>query len=720
MGGIFESDSLIDTYIFETAQIINQLEEAILLAEQEGIFLEEAIHLIFRLMHTVKGSSAMMGYTEISSLSHAMEDLFFYLRENPAVTYDLSSLTDLLFAGIDFMKVELEKVKNKDLVDGKAEALIESIKAFLCLMRQQSGQVIDDHKHDNRLETPISTANVHGRNHFCTTLRFMTDAGMENLRLLAVTRNLHEIAEEVLCRPDESLTDEEANAWIREKGAQIEFFTSHDLLEVTAYLQETVFLESLVVDELDDAACSEHESEYEINDKSKDTSKNIVKSTSPIGSSQAPAWEREDGPTSSVSDRDFERTNKIVQSYNSNSSFCGQNYISVQVEKLDRLMDLVGEMVITKAMVIQNPEVNRLEIESFQKASRQLQKITSELQDMVMAIRMVPLSATFLKMQRIVRDMCRKLDKKVELVVIGDETEVDKNVIEKISDPLMHIIRNAIDHGIEEAEHRIKAGKSVTGTVILEAKNVGNEVLVTVRDDGRGINRTNVYQKARDMGLLELSMEEMSEREINQLILHPGFSTKAEITEFSGRGVGMDVVSKNIESIGGLVFVDSTEGKGTLVSLKIPLTLAIIEGMNILVGEAKYTVPIASIRESFRPDKERIFQDPDGNEMILVRGFVYPMIRLHTLYENETDIVQFTDGILLMVESESNVFCLFADCLVGEQQVVVKPLPAYLKKFKKIGGIGGCTLLGDGSISLVLDIGELGTLIRSKGEKQDG
>jgi two-component system chemotaxis sensor kinase CheA len=384
-----------------------------------------------------------------------------------------------------------------------------------------------------------------------------------------------------------------------------------------------------------------------------------------------------------------------------------QSIISVDVTKLDKLMDLMGEMVIAEAMVTQNPELQSLKLNSFYKAARQLQKITSEMQDMIMSIRMVPLSATFQKMHRIVRDMSRKLNKEVQLKLIGEETEVDKNIIEHISDPLMHLVRNSIDHGIEMADERAAAGKPREGHVTLEAQNAGSDVLVIVRDDGKGLNKEKILKKAIEHGLINKSESEMTDREIYNLIFLPGFSTNDSVTEYSGRGVGMDVVLKNLEAIGGSAAVDSTEGEGTVTTLKIPLTLAIIDGMNIRVGDARYTLPTVSIQETFRAKGSDTFQDTEGNEMIMVRGQCYPILRLHKIYAIQTEITDLTRGIMLMVEQDGKSVCLFADELLGQHQVVFKALPGYIKNTRKIDGLAGCTLLGDGSISLILNIGRL-------------
>jgi two-component system chemotaxis sensor kinase CheA len=364
-------------------------------------------------------------------------------------------------------------------------------------------------------------------------------------------------------------------------------------------------------------------------------------------------------------------------------------------------------MVIAEAMVIQNSDLKGLSLNNFYKSARQLNKITNEIQDVVMSIRMVPLSATFHKMHRIVRDMCKKLDKDVRLEIIGEETEVDKNIIEHISDPLMHLVRNALDHGLESKADRFASGKEQTGTVTLEAKNAGGDVLIIIKDDGTGIDKERVLQKAMDRGVLTKPAEEMLDKEIYNLIFLPGFSTNDSVSEFSGRGVGMDVVIKNIEAVGGSIGMESIKGKGTTITLKIPLTLAIIDGMNIKVGNSYYTIPTISIKEFFRPNERDVIRDIDSQEMIMVRGQCYPIVRLQKVYGIKDAKTAFCEGIIIMVEQDDHTVCLFADELLGQQQVVVKALPEYIGQIKKIKGLTGCTLLGDGNISLIIDVAGL-------------
>ena len=376
--------------------------------------------------------------------------------------------------------------------------------------------------------------------------------------------------------------------------------------------------------------------------------------------------------------------------------------ISVNIHKLDALMDLVGEIVITESMVTRCPELAGLPLDVFHKSANQLRKLTDELQDIVMSIRMLPIANTFQKMHRIVRDMGRRLGKEAELVLIGEETEVDKNLIDQLADPLMHLVRNAMDHGLETMEERVAAGKSPKGTVTLEARNDGGEIWISVRDDGKGLNRERILAKAREHGLTTKTDAELTDREIYGFVMLPGFSTKEKVSEFSGRGVGMDVVRENITRMGGSVSIESQWGRGSSVIIRIPLTLAIIDGMLVSVGEASYIIPTMAIRESLRADASRTIRDANGNELIMIRGEAYPMIRLDRRFGNEARAKRLDEGILIVIEHEETRLALFADELLGEQHVVVKPLPAY---FRQVRGISGCTILGDGSISLILDVG---------------
>jgi two-component system chemotaxis sensor kinase CheA len=684
------NDSLLDMYLFETSQNIELLEEIILISEKEDGYSDEAINEIFRHMHTIKGSSAMMLFHNIATLAHSIEDLFFFLREQQPQNIDSSTMTDLILDGVDFIKVELEKIRNGDKADGDAESLINKNRDFLELLKQTndnlSAKLPPQEKHPDSISRDDSPTH-NGKNAFKAIITFTEDCEMENLRALSVVNNLKDFAEDFHYIPNDIVENDHSAQRIRSNGFVIYVKTDCSYDELHQFFMNTIFLKELELFQITDEEFFKYEELV-----------TSINEPIPVKVEVQEKHEKQELHTTTT-----------------------QSIISVNVTKLDKLMDLVGEMVIAEAMVIQNPDLKAMiNIENFHKAARQLHKITTELQDTVMSIRMVPLSNTFHKMHRIVRDMSKKLDRQVKLELIGEETEVDKNIIEHISDPLMHLVRNAIDHGIESASERMANGKQTIGTITLEAKSAGNDVLIYIKDDGKGLNKEKLLAKGREQGLITKTENELTDKEIYNLIFIPGFSTKENISEFSGRGVGMDVVIKNIEAVGGSASVESVEGSGTTVILKIPLTLAIIDGMNVKVGNSCYTIPTTAIKESFRPRKKDYIKDPDANEMIMVRGDCYPILRLNECFHVKTTITDFTEGILIMVEQDEKVLCIFADELLGQQQVVVKALPNYIKNTRKIQGLSGCTLLGDGSISLILDIGGLISMNEQKADSMRG
>lgn len=672
------NDPMMEVFIFETSQQIEQLEQSVIDAEANKKYSDTSINEIFRIMHTIKSSSAMMLFNNISKVAHSTEDLFYFIRESKTKNIDMPSLSDIVLEGIDFIKLELEKIKNGDIADGVEDSLILKITDHLEVLKQNSNKVIVDKAEDSSKQQYYITSNKSSQqennNIFKVKIFFQDLCEMENIRAFTIIHNLRDLTEEFYFKPDDIIENNESSEIIRKEGFEIYLKTELTYKDMESFFDQFAFVDRRELAQLDS------DEEYKSNNKA-DNSGNSIEIQN---SEHVPE--------------------KEVQSVSNHQN---QSMISVNVKKLDKLMDLVGELVISEAMVTQNPDLKGLTLDNFDKAAQQLRKISSELQDTVMSIRMVPLGPTFFKMNRIVRDMSKKLNKEIHLDIIGEETEVDKNIIERIGDPLMHLVRNSIDHGIENIEERASVGKTNAGTITLEAKNVGSEVLIIIKDDGKGLNKQKIVNKAIENGVLNKSVEDMTDKEIFNLILLPGFSTKDAVTEFSGRGVGMDVVVKNIESVGGTIQVESVEGEGTTITLKIPLTLAIIDGMNIRVGKSRYTVSTTSIKESFRPKENQVFKDPDGKEMIMIRGCCYQILRLHSYFNVETTVTNINEGIILMMESETKTVCIFADELIGEQQVVVKSLPVYIKNIKKINGLGGCTLLGDGSVSLILDVNGL-------------
>lgn len=682
----FTGEPLAEMFVFETLQLLQQMEQLMLSSEKEKGFSQHTINEVFRIMHTIKGSSAMMMLDNIARLTHTIEDTFYYLREEKPKLMDYSSLYDLVFVSVDLINIEILKIKNGDTPDGDSNSLIHSWENYLLNLKQNSTiscetSIIEDNFIELAFPSPSINMQTAKKNSFVAVIHFEDGCEMENVRAFTILFKLKDIADVSLFTPQDLVDNEDSKDIIRTEGFKIQFESSLFYEEIESFFLQTIFLKSLELVRLN---TEEELKELLLNN---DLASEIELPEQIIHTSQTKTEIKSE-------DRDVTATlNK-------------QTMISVSVAKLDMLMDLVGEMVIAEAMVIQNPDLNGLELSNFKKSAIQLKKITNELQDIVMSIRMVSLSATFSKMNRIIRDMCRKLNKEVHLEIIGEGTEVDKNIIDHISDPLMHLVRNAIDHGIEPADERIAKGKQETGTVTLEAKNSGSDVVIIVRDDGGGLDKEKILQRAREHNLIS-NTTEMTDKEIFHMILLPGFSTNENVTEFSGRGVGMDVVSKNIEAIGGYLSVESEQGKGTIFTMKIPLTLAIIDGMNIMVGKEHYTIPTISIKEFFRPEQGDIIVDTDDNEMIMIRGQCYKLIRLNDLYHVTTGNTDNKEGIIIMLEQAEKAVCIVADKLLGQQQVVIKALPEYINKFKTIKGLAGCTLLGDGSISLTLDVAEL-------------
>ncbi|WP_325434906.1 chemotaxis protein CheA [Pseudomonas nitroreducens] len=378
--------------------------------------------------------------------------------------------------------------------------------------------------------------------------------------------------------------------------------------------------------------------------------------------------------------------------------------IRVSVEKIDSLINLVGELVITQAMLSQlSEDLDPAHFERLQQALAQLEHNTRDLQESVMSIRMLPISFIFSRFPRLVHDTSARLGKQVELILQGEHTELDKSVIEKLSDPLTHIVRNSIDHGIETPAERLAAGKPAQGSVKLAASHQGGSVVVEISDDGRGLSRERILAKAREKGLPV--HDGMTDAEVWQLIFMPGFSTAEAVTELSGRGVGMDVVRRNIQAMGGRIDIDSAPGMGTRMSIRLPLTLAILDGLIVAVEQVNYVVPLTYIVESLqaRADDVRGLAGEEST-VIRVRGEYLPLFSLNQLLRIGAEPMPPEQGIVVILESEGKSFALQVDELVGQQQVVIKSLE---QNFRRIDGIAGATIMGDGSVALILDVDAL-------------
>jgi two-component system chemotaxis sensor kinase CheA len=379
--------------------------------------------------------------------------------------------------------------------------------------------------------------------------------------------------------------------------------------------------------------------------------------------------------------------------------------IRVDTTKLDKLFELVGELITAESMVLNSPDLEGLKLDSFSKSFSGLNKISRDIQETVMMIRMIPLEGLFHKMTRLVRDLSRKFDKPVEFLSTGQDTEMDKNVIEQISDPLVHIIRNAIDHGLESPERRAASGKTATGTIHLDARYEGSEIWISVKDDGAGLDRERILAKAIERGMIKPDgAAGIPDKEVWAFIFEPGFSTADRVTEVSGRGVGMDVVKKNLERIRGKVDIRTAPDEGTEFILKIPLTMAIIEGITVRAGGNFYSIPLGDILEFFKVSPTQLTVAEKGEMAVALRGSVMPLVKLGEVFNIKNAILDPTQGIIIVVHSGGHNACILIDEVVGNQQIVVKSLSEYLGK---VEGISGCSILGDGTVSFIIDTGKL-------------
>ncbi|MBR3789790.1 MAG: chemotaxis protein CheA [Clostridia bacterium] len=692
-------EAMLDVFVHETDTMLEELDEVLIDSEKARNIDDDNINTIFRITHTIKGSAAMMNFEGMSNLAHSIEDVFYILRESPEklkIVFD--TIFDLVFQSSDFLKDELNQIRTGVYEPSDPSELIEKIHGQVAVLK---GEAPAEAPVEEAAQVESSAAPVEA-DEDSETLHIFFDDGcqMENIRGFMIVTQLEKVCDSVKTVPANIENDPETAAEIEKKGLFITIKPADALQEAIETVESALSVKS-----------------YEVVAKGEE-----VKAPEKAGKTETPEQIEAELKAAGIEEIKTEALAKEVAAVKAAAApqpkqnaktgakeNAKQSLLSVNQAKLDKLMDLVGEIVTTESMVARNPDIQDLKLDNFTKSLRELDKLTDELQDIVMSIRMVPLQGTFHKMSRIVRDMSKKLDKKVELVTIGEDTEVDKTINDAIVDPLMHMVRNAVDHAIESPERRRELGKPEMGTVTLHARNAGGEILIDISDDGSGLDPQKLIAKAKEKGILTKPESEYTEKEAFQLIMAAGFSTNTTVTEFSGRGVGMDVVRKNIEQINGSISINSVKDQGTTFTIKIPLTIAIVDGMNIGLGNNVFTLPITSIKQLFRlTDESSIVKNTNGAEMIMIRGECYPIYRLHKVFGIGDSEKPFTEGLLIHVESGNGNACFFADELLGEYQVVVKPFPVLFNHYglKKMG-LSGCSILGDGSISLIIDAATL-------------
>lgn len=665
-------ESMLDTYIFEENQLLEQLDEILMRTEKADSILPDDIAEIFRIMHTIKGSSSMMGLANMQKLSHAVEDLFSILRDKPETPYDKEILFGLVFDASDSLKNEIDVITDDSAELTDFTQQIAKIRAYAEVMKFSTESA----------KPPLSQENVFEQGESDEVLalhvKYSDTCFMPSVRAMLLLRSLGSVCEVTRTIPAD-LDADNANDIITQNGLYIKLICD-----------DKNAVQSIAKDAMDVVSAEWYE--------------NKAPQAAAPANEEKPAEQPKEQEKSQEEQKPADTSKKEQKSSHSADK---SSIISVKLSKLDALLDLVGEIVITESSVTSSPDLKAIEgsLERFNASARNLKKLTDELQDVVMSIRMVPVSNAFTKMSRVVRDMNQKLKKNVELVFVGQETEVDKSVVDILNDPLMHLVRNAVDHGIEEPDVRARNGKTEKPTVTLRAENESGEVVITVEDNGAGMDHLKILEKAKKKGILRKPENEYTKQEALSLIMKAGFSTNDKVTEYSGRGVGMDVVCQNIEKVGGKLVVESDLGVGSKFIIRIPLSLSITDVMQLAVGNTELSVPISSVKEIFKLKSETLVRDTEGTELVMIRNRCYPVIRLSEYFKIPTEVTELTEGIMLFCEDSHMRACLFADRLVGEQQIVVKPFSPLLTQYNITeNGLSGCSILADGSITLIADV----------------
>jgi two-component system chemotaxis sensor kinase CheA len=653
-------DPILQVFFEEAEELLQTYEEGVLGLEQAPHD-RELLHSIFRSAHTLKGNSSMLGFERIATLTHALEDLLVKLRGGESTPG--REVIDTLLAANDVLRDLMGRARSGD--DGE----IPEMAALVETLRAHAQSVGREPAAPTAAAAPAGAPPPVAETLY--EIRFAPPGdvlrrGVDPLRLLDALGTLGRLerleADPSALPPLESLDPETCylafHCWLRSAAPRADLESCFEFVDAPGAVQIT------------------------------------EPETSPAtaGRAGAPASPAPAVPSTA------ERLRAAVET--------DTQSIRVATDKVDRLVDLVGELVITQSMVAQ--AVHQLAADGFSperlaelsEAVDQMDRHSRELEERVMAVRMLPIRTVFGRFPRVVRDLAQSEGKLVHFETRGDETELDKTVIERIADPLVHLVRNAVDHGIESPADRRARGKPETGSLTLAAYQQGGSIFIEVVDDGRGLDRERILRKAVEVGLVS-SPEGMADEQVYALIWEPGFSTADKVTEVSGRGVGTDVVKRNVTALGGSISIQTTPGRGTTFRVKLPLTLAILEGQSLRVGREVYILPLATITESVRPTTETLRSVFSAGETFLMRGKVLPFLRLHRLFRVPEAVDDPTRGLMVVVEHDGHRVALLVDELLGQQQFVIKSLDS---NFHRVDGIAGATILGDGRVALILDV----------------
>lgn len=697
LGAGIDLSQFYQVFFEEAGENLERMEQLLLELDIEAAD-DEELNAIFRCAHSIKGGAATFGFSDVAELTHQMETLLDKLRRHELEP--TAQMVDVLLASGDALKAQLGRHQGSSSEVIDTTDLLANIRALVAGETPVAVIATPTVAHNSREQELEAAANAHAAR---IAGKYVLELTIGPLDKPGPAESVVELFKEIV----DLGTIEPVDGGMMQDGLRrfkvITASTEADLLDLFSFhvgREHVKFLPwggenvspgyGFFKDNPGAPQEAEPDPGYgffadapgapagDAATESKDAA--ASKAVTPAGAKPAAKAEAK-APAASLESAT----------------------LRVSVEKVDQLINLVGELVINQAMLAQNSrDLDNQVHQQLMAGLVDLERNTRDLQEAVMSIRMIPMSTVFNRFPRMLRDLASKLGKKVELVTQGEATELDKGLVEKITDPLTHLVRNSCDHGIELPADRVAKGKSETGTITLAASHQGGSIVIEVRDDGRGLSREKLLKKARERGLH--APDTFTDQEVWGLIFEPGFSTADQVTDVSGRGVGMDVVKKNITALGGTVEIDSAEGYGMRVAVRLPLTLAIMDGMSVGVGEEVYILPLSSVVESFQVQPEMIKTIGGSGRVVEVRQEYMPVVELERVFDVPRFDFEHVSSIMVVVEAEGGRIAMLVDELLGQQQVVVKNLEA---NYRRVNDVSGATIMGDGRVALILDVGSL-------------
>lgn len=705
------SKDLKNIFFEEVDELLAKIESCLLQLEQDP-FQDELIDEIFRSVHTIKGSGAFFEINNLGEFSHKLEDALDALRSQDKNIIDGEAI-ELMFKSLDVLRliIDSDKEGNKDLqmqLEGITGELMQEIENLVGKTNSaghdgtaEEGLLADFKDHLGIISQSIEE----GKNLFSIKVELAGSSLSEGLDPLSFLRNLNKngsIIDNLSSYRDIPELSELDLKKLYLNKMHILYATKDPVDTINDILEFAGHKGNITVEEIgeNDLAAFLRNNADTGSNRVKQLGELLVEDGLVQKSDLEEALAKQQRPIGEILVEDKKITRDQLQEALNRQESQGVKRTSIKVNssKLDALVDLVGELVISHSLVMQSPILKQNSDAYLAANASQLGKVIGEMQDQIMALRMIPISDNFNRANRIIRDVCAQLKKQVKLTVFGEDTEIDKNIADDLNEVLVHILRNAVDHGIETPKERQRAGKPESGRVQLVAYPQGGNIIIEIKDDGRGLDKEKIIAQAKDRGI---DVDPDNDAQLFRLIFDPGFSTAKEVTNLSGRGVGLDVAKKRLEAIRGKIEVFSELGKGTTFKVTLQPTLAIIDGMVFRVGDERLIIPTLAIEESLRPAQDQIIEVENNSEAVMIRGKVYPLIRLHELFSIETNSTNPWESLVMVAKSHGRTCVILIDELIGQQQVVIKSLG---ERFKNLKTVSGGAILGDGRVGLILDL----------------